>query len=163
LPDKVTDRAAVGTDELADALIQAFRTLAAVTARSLADAPNDLTQPQFRMLVVLAQHGPQRPSDLASELNIGGSSVTRTCDRLVKKRLVKRTPRRDNRRELLVDITDEGREIVLSVTKARQREVRKLITRIPAERRVQLLEALREFSGASIDDTALDSSLAWPL
>ena len=71
------------TDELADAVLDASRVLVAVAARSLAAAPSDVTLPQYRVLVVLATRGPQRPSDLAAELGVAASSITRMCDRLV--------------------------------------------------------------------------------
>ena len=93
------------TDELADAVLDASRVLVAVAARSLAAAPSDVTLPQYRVLVILATRGPQRPSDLAAEVGVAASSITRMCDRLVRKKLVRRRLRPSNRREYVVDIT----------------------------------------------------------
>ena len=102
-----------------------------------------MTLPQYRVLVVLATRGPQRPSDLASELGVAASSITRMCDRLVRKKLVRRRVRPSNRREYTIDITDGGRAIVDAVTAARRRDIQRLLGRIPARRRQQLVGTLR--------------------
>lgn len=151
------------TDELADAVLAASRVLVAVAARSLAAAPADVTLPQYRVLVVLDTRGPQRPTDLAAELGVAASSITRMSDRLVRKRLVKRRARPDNRREYVIDITEGGRAIVAAVTAARRREIRRLVGRIPERRRQQLLITLREFSDAAGERTSSLSPLGWAL
>src|SRR5262245_38408460 len=130
-------------------MVSASRTLVAIAARSLAAAPSDVTLPQYRVLVVLATRGPQRPSDLAAELNVAGSSITRMTDRLVRKRLVRRRAHRDDRRELHIEITDAGRAIVDTVTAARRREIGRLVTRVPERKRGQLLLMLQSLADAA--------------
>lgn len=150
------------TDELADAMITASRALVAIAARSLASAAGDVTLAQYRVLVVLATRGPQRPSDLAAELNVAGSSITRMCDRLEHKGLVERSGRRDDRRELLVRISDAGIAIVDAVTVARRRDMRRLLGRIPERRRNQMLVTLNELGRAAGEDTTIAHPLGWP-
>ena len=60
-------------NELTDAVVYASRALVAIAARSLSAAPSDVTLAQSRALVVLASRGPQRTSDLASELEVAPS------------------------------------------------------------------------------------------
>jgi DNA-binding MarR family transcriptional regulator len=151
------------TDDLADAMVNASRALVAIAARSLSAAPSDVTLPQYRVLVVLATRGPQRPSDLAAELNVAGSSVTRMCDRLVRKRLVRRKAHRDDRRELHVEITDAGRAIVDSVTAARRRDIRRLLARVSESKRAQLLQMLQTLADAADQDPPTASPLGWPV
>ena len=67
-----------------DAVLRASRALVAVAARSIAQAGDSVTLPQYRALVALAARGPQRVTDLAEELGVHPSSATRMCDRLVK-------------------------------------------------------------------------------
>jgi len=57
----------------------------AVAARSLAAVDPDITLPQFRMLMLLARRGPQRAGDIAAELRVNPSTVTRMLDRLISK------------------------------------------------------------------------------
>jgi DNA-binding MarR family transcriptional regulator len=151
------------TDELADAMVNASRALVAIAARSLAVAPSDVTLPQYRVLVVLATRGPQRPSDLAAELNVAGSSITRMSDRLVRKRLVLRRAHRDDRRELHIEITDAGRAIVDTVTAVRRRDIGRLVARVPQRQRGQLLRMLQALADAADDDPPTVSPLGWPV
>ncbi len=51
-------------------------------ARSIAQVDDAVTLPQYRALVASAARGPQRVTDLAEELGVHPSSVTRMCDRL---------------------------------------------------------------------------------
>jgi DNA-binding MarR family transcriptional regulator len=150
------------TDELADAVLAASRVLVAVAARSLVAAPADVTLSQYRVLVVLATQGSQRPSDLAAQLGVAASSITRMADRLVGKKLIKRRLRRDNRRECRLEITDAGHAIVDAVTVARRREFRRLLKRIPEHHREQLLSTLTEFNDAAADQAFPSSPLGWP-
>lgn len=148
-------------DELAEAVLTASRVLVAVAARSLAAAPADVTLPQYRVLVVLGTRGPQRPSDLAAELGVAASSITRLCDRLVRKKLVKRQLRPSNRREYTIEITTDGQTIVDTVASVRRQEIRRLLGRIPAGRRQQLLVTLRELSEAAGEPDSPASPLGW--
>lgn len=150
------------TDELADAVLAASRVLVAVAARSLVAAPADVTLSQYRVLVVLATRGSERPSDLAVQLGVAASSITRMADRLVRKKLIKRRLRPDNRREYRLEITDAGQAIVDAVTSARRREFRRLLKRIPEHHREQLLHTLTEFNDAAADQAFPSSPLGWP-
>ncbi|GFJ91788.1 hypothetical protein Prum_054300 [Phytohabitans rumicis] len=68
-----------------DGLLGVSRVLVGLTARSLGELDADVTLVQTRALVLLASRGPQRTVDLAVELNVAPSTVTRMCDRLVRK------------------------------------------------------------------------------
>ena len=85
-------------DDVVDAVMTASRAMLSVVARSLAasehtggDTAGDVTLPQYRALVVLAQYGTRRPADLARALTVSASTATRMCDRLVTRGLVART------------------------------------------------------------------------
>ena len=152
----------VTADELADAVLTASRALVGVAAKSLAAAPADVTLPQYRVLVVVATRGPQRPTDLAAELGVAASSITRLCDRLVRKKLVMQL-RAANRREYEIQITDQGQAIVDAVMVSRRLEIRRLLGRIPPGRRQQLLVTLRELSLAAGEPESPASPLGWPV
>lgn len=85
-------------EAVVDGLLAAARMFAGPTARSLAQLDANVTLPQYRALVVLATAGPHRIVDLAAELNVQPSTATRMCDRLVRKQLVSRYERPDDRR-----------------------------------------------------------------
>src|SRR6516165_11218848 len=73
-----------------DAVLMASRSLIAVATRSLGAAAEEITIAQYRALVVLASRGPQRMADLAGALGVTPSTAGRMCDRLVRKKLIRR-------------------------------------------------------------------------
>jgi DNA-binding MarR family transcriptional regulator len=149
-------------EEIGDAVLVASRALVALAARSLSVAPPDVTLPQYRALVVLATRGPQRPSDLAAELAVAPSSVTRLADRLVGKDLVARDRSASSGREVRLAVTDHGRAIVDAVTAARRREIARVVGAIPEERRAALVASLEEFARACGEAPAHAWALGFP-
>lgn len=131
------------------AVLRASRALVAIAARSLAAAPEHVTLPQYRLLVLLASRGPQIPSAIATDLGAAPSSVTRLCDRLVAKDLITRRASPDNRREVLLAVTPAGRSVVDEVTAARRREIEKVVRAVPQPRRAGVVEALNELGAAA--------------
>jgi len=148
-------------EEVADAVLVASRVLVAVAARSLSYAPVEITLPQFRVLVVLASRGPQNASALAAELDTLPSSVTRLCDRLAAKDLLGRSVASSSRREVEIDITDAGRDVVDRVTAARRREIRRIVAAIPVRRRASLVAALQDLAAAAGEQPRSNWSLGW--
>jgi DNA-binding MarR family transcriptional regulator len=136
-------------DEVVDAVLSASRALVGVAARSLADVADDVTLPQYRALVVLCGRGPVSMSGLADELGAAPSTVTRLCDRLVRKGLATRTHPPESRREVVAVVTEQGRDLVDQVTKRRRREIARIVEHVPAQRRAPMVRALRAFAEAA--------------
>lgn len=120
-----------------------------ISARSLADASEDVTLAQYRTLVVLQARGPQSLQQLAEELQVVPSTATRMCDRLVRKELIRRDVPPDNRREVALGITARGAAIVNAVTNRRRAEIRRIVGNMTEARRYDLVAALQEFSRAA--------------
>ncbi|MEZ5251038.1 MAG: MarR family winged helix-turn-helix transcriptional regulator [Ilumatobacteraceae bacterium] len=134
---------------MTDAVLTASRALVAVAARSLAKVDDSVTLPQFRALVVLSHHdGECSVGQLADALDVHSSTTTRLCDRLVARRLVRRSVRPTNRRETVIVLTDRGRAVVDEVTAASQRDRADRRTH-PGGRADQVVTALQAFSDAA--------------
>jgi DNA-binding MarR family transcriptional regulator len=146
-------------DRLAEAMLDASRTLVGLAARSLASAADDVTLPQFRTLVVLDTRGPQSGAALAEELGIGASSVTRMCDRLEAKGLARRDPGPD-RRTLEIAVTAAGARLVAKVTDDRRRHLAELVRSVPREHRALLADALEAMARLG-GERAGDEDPAW--
>src|SRR4051794_21824936 len=110
-----------------DATLAASRALVGVVARSLAEVLEQITLPQLRVLVVLHAEGPLRSGALAERLGVHQSTFTRTADRLVGQGWIRREVSAESRREVIVDLSDAGQELVLDVMKARRREIEKIL------------------------------------
>jgi DNA-binding MarR family transcriptional regulator len=137
--------------EVVDALLRASRALVAVAARSLAAVDHDVTLAQYRTLVVLASRGPQTPGALAAALGVHASTVTRMCDRLVAKRLIRRGGSPTNRREVDLRLTAKGRRLVDSVTRRRREEIAEIVARVPGTQRRAMVRALNRFGEAATE------------
>jgi DNA-binding MarR family transcriptional regulator len=152
-------------DDLVDALMTASRALLAVSTRSLAEVDEDVTLPQYRALVVLGQHGPQRPVDLAAALSVTPPTATRMCDRLVAKGLVVRDRSEADRRAVTVSLSEAGQDLVGEVTARRRAELRVVLDQMPREHRAAVVQGLRRFAEAAGDlaDTALSPVIVAPV
>lgn len=122
VPDSATDNR-----QLVDALLSTSRVLVAATARAVSALDVDVTLPQYRLLVVLASRGPQRTVDLAHEFGVQSSTVTRMCDRLIRKGLVRRRQRPDDRRVAWLGLTEAGKDLVGVTMRRRRRELEQLV------------------------------------
>jgi DNA-binding MarR family transcriptional regulator len=134
--------------ELIDALLSASRAMVAVAARSLAGLDADVTLPQYRALVVLASRGPQRVVDISTELGVNPSTGTRMCDRLVRKKLIRRYRSTSNRREVRLSLTPAGRQLVEEVTVRRREELSRFVEGMPQTWHRPVTRALRSLSAA---------------
>ncbi|MEU8995407.1 MarR family transcriptional regulator [Streptomyces caniferus] len=135
-------------DAVTRAVLTASRLLVAVSARSLGEVEEQVTLPQFRMLVVLSTRGDTKLVALAELLQVAPSTAMRMVDRLIAAGLADRQANPDNRRETLLRLTDEGRRTVEDVTARRRAEISVIIERLAPEQRSALIAALTAFNAA---------------
>ncbi len=154
-------------DAVTRAVLTASRLLVAVSARSLAEVEDRVTLPQFRMLVVLSTRGATKLVTLAELLQVAPSTAMRMVDRLIAAGLADRQTNPHNRRETLLQLTDEGRRTVADVTTRRRHEIAAIVERLAPTQRAALITALTAFNEAggeplapAVDDTDLHP-LGW--
>jgi DNA-binding MarR family transcriptional regulator len=152
-------------DGFVTALLAASRALVAVSVRSLNELHGSVTLPQFRALVVLESSGVVTLNRLAQVLDVNASSAVRMVDRLIAAGLVTREENPQDRREVLLGVTESGAHIVRRVTARRRREITRVVKTIPEALRDDLVDALSAFSEAAerIDAGAGDevTALGW--
>lgn len=136
-------------DASVEAALTASRALLGVVARSLTDVLQDLSLPQFRVLVILSGSGRLRIGALAERLDANPSTFSRAVDRMVARGWVRRVPSTDSRREVLVAITDAGLAVVDEVTRRRRRDIAAILERMSPADRVALTAALGTFADAA--------------
>jgi DNA-binding MarR family transcriptional regulator len=144
-----------GEAEVVGALLALSRAFVGVAARSLSGIDEEVTLPQFRTLVVLVSRGPQRVVDLAQELTVTSSTAVRMCNRLVRKGLVAREERADDRRAAWITLTPGGRELVGEVMRRRREALAEVIADLSLTRPLafaSVLNALVEAVG-EVPDT----------
>jgi len=159
--DELSLAAQVADDELVDTVLAASRALVAVAARSLAAAGDEVTLPQYRALVVLAARGPQGTAELAAALAVTPSTVTRLCDRLVRKGLVRRHRQAGDRRAVRIALTAAGRDLVAEVTRRRRAELARLLGALPPDQHEPVIAAFRAFAAAAGELPQPGAALGW--
>ena len=74
----------------------------------------------YFMLTHLATHGPLRGADLADAFGMDKGGVSRQVQSLVDLGLAERKPAPEDRRAILLDATDEGRERLDAMSRSRR-------------------------------------------
>lgn len=136
-------------DAVVEAVLTASRALVAVAARSIAAAGGEVTLPQYRVLVLIAARGPQRLHDLAEALDVNQSTASRMCDRLVAKRLVRRSRLPSDRRTVRIAMTAEGRALVDGVARHRRGDLARVLSELTPRQQEDVVAALSAFALAA--------------
>jgi DNA-binding MarR family transcriptional regulator len=147
-PGQTTAAAADDAQEVIDALLAASRQLVAMAARSVAAVEENLTLPQYRMLVVLDTQGPSSLARLAEALEVNSSTALRMVERLAAAGTAEKIPSPDSRREVVLRLTPAGRSVVQKVTEHRLAAIARTVRAIPVDQREHLVAALRAFTDA---------------
>ncbi|WP_116201809.1 MarR family winged helix-turn-helix transcriptional regulator [Amycolatopsis circi] len=158
MPRPSTTAENTDVDAVTEAVLTASRLLVAVSARSIAAAGDQVTVPQFRLLVILDSRGPMKHALLADLLGVTPSTASRMVDRLVGINLVERQHSPASRREIVVKLTAEGARVVRRVTNRRRREIADIVAKMPTQARRGLVDVLAAFAKAGGEPAASISS-----
>lgn len=88
---------------------------------------------QAAILRSLAVNGPQNASSLAERLRITPGAVTSLSDKLISSGYAHRNRDANNRRVVLLEITDRGREILQQFKEENKNSVKQLFSGLPEE------------------------------
>lgn len=129
-------------DLLVQMLIEAAAVLAHLLTDSLETRADEITVTQYEALIVLANSGPTRSSELTEALGVDPSTATRLCDRLVRRGFIVRERPEHNRREVRIALSNSGRELLQAVASDRQAKFAAIISAVSPARRPALMSAL---------------------
>ncbi|MEZ5360567.1 MAG: GNAT family N-acetyltransferase [Candidatus Zixiibacteriota bacterium] len=102
-----------------------------------------LTGPQLVVLTEITRSSPLTLGELAKKVTLSNATITGIIDRLQIRGLVKRTRADNDRRRIIISITDAGREIIASSPPLLQEEFVENIERLPEADRHRMLDSLR--------------------
>lgn len=128
---------AAGSEKLLDAMTDASRHLLRLMTQCLDQLPDEdqVSATQYRALAALAQRGPRNASVLAEELVVGRPAATKLVDRLVRRRLIRRKRHPGDRRQVILEVTERGSEIVRAVQHCRRRRLARVLSELDPEAR----------------------------
>ena len=146
--------------EQVDAILLALQALVGVAAQSVTEVEDRVTLPQLRVLVLVASRGTMNLNALADAMNIHASNASRACDRLVSAGLLRRTESPFDRRNLVLELTEEGHLLIDTLVAHRREAIATVLQRVPDSRRRALVNAMRTFGKAAGESPA---GQAWKL
>lgn len=124
-----------------DAFVAIASDLVGVALRSI--APEDVTVPQFRLLLALHKQGPVSSAQMARTLELAPSSVTRLADRLVVSGLIERGGIPEHRGVVTLSLLPAGSALVDRVLQRRIDELSAVLDCLAPSVRAGGAEALR--------------------
>jgi DNA-binding MarR family transcriptional regulator len=98
---------------------------------------------EFKVLLKLDRHGSMTAGELADVLNLSTGATTNRLDGLEEAGYVTRTRDPEDRRSVLVDVTEEGREVLERIVDAQGVEERDLLSVLTPAERDRLNDLLR--------------------
>lgn len=112
----------------------------------------DMSMPQMKVLMLLNNHGTLKVSDIAEKMGASLSNTTGLLDRLEKSEFVKRSHSEEDRRSVVVQLTENAKKIFRGLyEKGHLKLKRSLETAVPEEK-----QAVSE--GLSILSRALEKA-----
>jgi DNA-binding MarR family transcriptional regulator len=133
----------------------ASRALAGIVAESIADVDDVVTLPQLRVLMMIATRGPMNLGSVAAGLDASAPNASRICDRLLKAGLLNRGEDPSDRRNILLTLTEAGRDLVDRVTRHRRTAVKRVLRAMTAAQRESLADAMNMFAAAAGEPVSL--------
>lgn len=96
------------------------------------------------VLLLLDIEGPLSMSRLAEQLDVSLPSTTGIVTRMEERRLVQRIHDEDDRRVVLVQLTDEGRSALERVDTLRREHITRALRRLSTSQQANILRAVRD-------------------
>ncbi|HVS18566.1 MAG TPA: MarR family transcriptional regulator [Planctomycetota bacterium] len=116
-----------------------------------------LTAPQLAALQEAQRFGPLSPGELARRIHLSAGTVTGILDRLERRALVHRVPDPADRRRLEIEVTHEGREVLLRAPALLQDRLRQALGGLQDWEQTLLLSALQRIA-SMMDASELSAS-----
>ena len=99
-------------------------------------------------------NGPKSMKNLAAEVALHQSTLTRVVEKLERQNLVRRERNPNNQRSVEVQITEAGKQTYLFLERASTQMISDLLDLIPGDRQVSVVEAMEELANLLAPDNA---------
>lgn len=102
----------------------------------------DCTFAQCHTITEVAVCGKLSLNELAARLKMDKSLMSRTVDELVKKGYLKREQDPDDRRYVIIQLTEQGEHLHAGIEVQARQKFAELLSSIPEEQRIQVIKGL---------------------
>ncbi|MDT3331700.1 MarR family transcriptional regulator [Microbacterium sp. KSW-18] len=104
-------------------------------------AVDTMSDGQFAVLAGLKVHGPHTLGELAERERVSAPSINRTVNCLEELGYLTRTPDESDRRKVVIDLTEPGREVVVETVRRRDSWLEHAFEELSAAQRATLAKA----------------------
>jgi DNA-binding MarR family transcriptional regulator len=118
-----------------------------------------LTASQLSCLLVLEKTGPLSLSKLSQHVYLSPSMITSIVDQLENKELVIRTRKSADRRVILIELTEKGKEVAQTAPPSFQEQLTSSLSHLKKEEKKTLFDSLNKLFSIIVSDILIDSSL----
>lgn len=98
-----------------------------------ADGDNIPTMLQVQTLKTIKENSPITASELASRLQMSPSALTQMTDRLIKSKFISRKNDKNDRRLILLSLTNDGEQHLASILKRMEQKANQILDPISAK------------------------------
>lgn len=126
---------------LAELLTELDRTFRDDFKRS-SGVPCNLTVAQYQVISMIVADGDASQKRISENLGVTGPTVVRIIDALEKKELVYRTRDKEDRRIVLISLTDKGRQAQFDCAEMHEGKLATMVARLPTNTTDTLLDNL---------------------
>ncbi len=130
----------VNSPELEHLLFRLGRALRKITYPHCSKEASSIDGAGFWQLALLHEHGPLRPSDLASILSLDISTVSRQLKQLESNGLVTRKVHQQDARAYLIIISESGERVLNEIIGLRQQTISEVVAKWPKSEVQTLME-----------------------
>ena len=117
-------------------------------------AGTQLTVSQLKLLKLVATSEAQSVGDVAAFLGVSNAAASKAADRMVRRKLLRRTEADSDRRTMLLTLTDAGQRIVQSYETGRNKMLGKVFRQFPAAELRQTAAFLERLAVAIVSQTS---------
>ena len=100
---------------------------------------NEVTWAQRKILLMIENAGPQKMSEIARQISVTMSGATAVVDKMVKTGLVVREFDPNDRRVVLIALSDQGREVMQDCVKMQERCFEAVLDRLSPAKQDELM------------------------
>ncbi|OMI29738.1 MarR family transcriptional regulator [Bacillus haynesii] len=117
-----------------------------LTAAGLGDVSEwmklDLSMPQMKVLMLLNNHGTLKVSEIAEKMGASLSNMTGLLSRLEQANFIKRTHSEQDRRTIVVELTEDAKGIFQSLYKKGHEKLKKALQKLNEQEKIKVNEGL---------------------
>lgn len=118
-----------------------------------------LNASQLSCLLVLEKTGPLSLSKLSQHVYLSPSMITSIVDQLENKELVVRTRKSTDRRVILIELTEKGKQVTQTAPPSFQEQLTSSLSHLKEEEKKTLFDSLNKLLSIIVSDILIDSSL----